>query len=113
MLNSAILMGRFVADPELKKTQNDVSYTKFTLAVDRDFCKKDEEKKTDFIDIVAWRNTAEFVCKYFKKSSLAVIKGSVQVCNYTDTKGNKRKVFEIKADEVYFAGSKGKGEVQT
>lgn len=112
MLNVAVLMGRFVADPQLSHTANDIAYTNFTLAVDRDYSKKSEKKETDFIDIIAWRNTAEFACKYFSKGSLAAVKGSIQIRPYTDTHGNKRKAFEIVADEIHFADSKPKSEEQ-
>jgi len=106
VLNVAILMGRLVADPELTHTQNNISKTTFTLAVDRAFGKKGEDKQTDFIDFIAWRNTAEFLCKYFSKGQLVAVQGSIQTRSYTDTQGNKRKAFEIVADEVHFADSK-------
>ncbi len=108
MLNVAALMGRIVADPELKHTQNDIAKTTFTLAVERDFAKRNEEKETDFIDIVAWRNTAIFVCKYFGKGALVAVEGAIQTRSYTDTQGNKRKIFEIVASEVHFAGDNKK-----
>lgn len=106
MLNVAVLMGRLVADPELRHTPNGVSVTSFTIAVDRSYVKAGTERQTDFIDIVAWRNTAEFVCKYFKKGMLAAVQGSIQTRSYTDKEGNKRKAFEIVADNVHFAESK-------
>jgi single-strand DNA-binding protein len=106
MLNISVLMGRLVADPELRHTPNGVSVTSFTIAVDRDYCPKGAERQTDFIDIVAWRNTAEFVCKYFKKGQLAAVQGSIQTRTYTDKKGIKRKAFEIVADNVHFAEPK-------
>ena len=109
MLNVAVLMGRFVADPELRHTPNGVSVTSFTLAVDRSYVKAGTERQTDFIDIVAWRNTAEFVCKYFKKGQLAAVQGSIQTRSYTDKEGNKRKAFEIVADNVHFAEPKRDG----
>jgi len=112
MLNVAVLMGRFVADPQLSHTANGIAYTNFTLAVDRDYSKKPEKKEADFIDIIAWRNTAEFVCKYFSKGSLVAVRGSMQTRQYVDTQGNKRKAFEIVADEVHFADSKQKSEAQ-
>jgi single-strand DNA-binding protein len=106
MLNVAVLMGRLCADPELRQTPNGVSVTTFTLAVDRPYAKSGQERQTDFIDIVSWRNTAEFVCKYFKKGQLAAVQGSIQIRSYTDKEGNKRKAFEVVADHVHFAGSK-------
>lgn len=106
MLNVSVLMGRLVADPELRHTPNDVAVTSFTLAVDRDYTPKGQDKQCDFIDIVAWRNTAEFVCKYFKKGQLAAVQGSIQTRSYTDKEGTKRKAFEIVADNVHFAESK-------
>ena len=109
MLNVAVLMGRLVADPELRQTPNGVSVTSFTLAVDRSYVKSGAERQTDFIDIVAWRNTAEFVCKYFRKGQLAAVQGSIQTRSYTDKEGNKRKAFEIVADNVHFAEPKRDG----
>jgi single-strand DNA-binding protein len=109
MLNVAVLMGRLVADPELRQTPNGVSVTTFTLAVDRSYVKSGAERQTDFIDIVAWRNTAEFVCKYFRKGQLAAVQGSIQTRSYTDKEGNKRKAFEIVADNVHFAEPKRDG----
>jgi single-strand DNA-binding protein len=106
MLNVAVLMGRLVADPELKQTQSGISVTSFTLAVDRSYVKSGTERQTDFIDIVAWRGTAEFVCKYFRKGQLAAVQGSIQTRTYTDRDGNKRKAFEIVADNVHFAEPK-------
>ncbi len=106
MLNVAVLMGRLVADPELRQTPSGVSVTSFTLAVDRSYVKAGAERQTDFIDVVAWRNTAEFVCKYFRKGQLAAVQGSIQTRSYTDKEGNKRKAFEIVADNVHFAEPK-------
>jgi single-strand DNA-binding protein len=106
MLNVAVLMGRFVADPELRHTPNGISVTSFTLAVDRSYVKAGTERQTDFIDVVAWRNTAEFVCKYFRKGQLAAVQGSIQTRTYTDKDGNKRKAVEIVADNVHFAEPK-------
>lgn len=106
MLNVAVLMGRLVADPELRQTANGISVTSFTLAVDRSYVKAGTERQTDFIDIVAWRNTAEFVCKYFRKGQLAAVQGAIQTRTYTDKDGNKRKAFEIVADNVHFAEPK-------
>lgn len=106
MLNTAILMGRLVADPELRHTPNDVAVTSFTIAVDRSYVKAGAERQADFIDIVAWRNTAEFVCKYFRKGQMIAVQGSIQTRSYTDGQGNKRKAVEIVADNVHFAESK-------
>lgn len=108
MLNKAILMGRLTADPELKHTQNNIPVTSFTLAVDRTFGK---EKQTDFLDIVAWRNTAEFVSKWFSKGMLVAVSGRMQTRTWEDKQGNKRKTTEVVADEVFFAeGKRGQEE---
>ena len=106
MLNVAVLMGRLVADPELRHTPNDVSVTSFTIAVDRSYVKSGADRQADFIDIVAWRGTADFVCKYFHKGQLVAAQGSIQTRTYTDKDGNKRKAFEVVADNVHFAESK-------
>ncbi len=106
MLNVAVLMGRLVADPELRHTANDISVTSFTIAVDRSYVKSGADRQADFIDIVAWRNTADFVCKYFRKGQLVAVQGAIQTRSYTDKDGNKRKAFEIVADNVHFAESK-------
>ena len=106
MLNVAVLMGRLVADPELKHTPSDIAVTRFTIAVNRNYGKTAEERKTDFIDVVAWRGTAEFVCKYFKKGQLIAVDGSIQTGSYQDKDGIKRKTFEIVANNVNFAESK-------
>ncbi|MVB10249.1 Single-stranded DNA-binding protein A [Caprobacter fermentans] len=109
MLNVAVLMGRLVADPELRHTPNGISVTSFTIAVDRSYVKAGADRQTDFIDVVAWRNTAEFVCKYFRKGQLAAVQGSIQTRSYTDKDGNKRKAVEIIADNVHFAEPKREG----
>lgn len=106
MLNVAILMGRLVADPEIRHTPNDIAVTSFTIAVDRSYVKSGAERQADFIDIVAWRATAEFVCKYFRKGQMIAVQGSIQTRSYTDKDGNKRKAFEILAEKVDFADSK-------
>lgn len=106
MLNTAILMGRLTADPELRHTPNSIAVTSFTLAVDRSYVRSGSERQTDFIDIVAWRSTAEFVCRYFKKGQLVAVQGSIQTRLYQDKDGNKRKAFEIVADNVHFAEPK-------
>lgn len=108
MLNKAILMGRITADPELRHTQSNIPVTSFTLAVDRSFGK---EKQTDFLDIVAWRNTAEFVSKWFSKGMLVAVSGRMQTRIWEDKQGNKRKTTEVVADEVFFAeGKRGQEE---
>lgn len=99
-------MGRLVRDPELRRTQSGTAVTSFTLAVDRDFQNKGEEKQTDFIDCVAWRSTAEFVAKYFFKGSMAIVSGKLQIREWTDKEGNKRRNAEVVADNVYFGESK-------
>lgn len=107
MLNRAIIMGRLTADPTLKKTTSGTSVASFTLAVDRDFANKDTgEKETDFINVVAWRGTADFVSKYFAKGRMAVVSGRVQVRKWQDNDGNNRYTSEIVADGVYFGDSK-------
>lgn len=114
-LNIAVLVGRLTATPELKTTPTGTSVTSFSLAVDRTYQPKGEEKKADFIDVVAWRNTAEFTCKYFQKGSMIAVQGEIQTRTYTDKDGNKRKVTEILASNVSFCGSKtnnNQGETQ-
>ena len=106
MLNVAVLMGRLVADPELRHTANDVSVTSFTVAVDRSYVKAGADRQADFIDVVAWRNTADFVCKYFRKGQLIAVQGSIQTRTYTDKDGNKRKAVEVVAGNVHFAEGK-------
>lgn len=104
MLNVVVLNGRLTSDPELKYTPSNVAVTNFTLAVDRAFSGK--EKVTDFINIVAWRSTAEFVSRYFQKGQLVAVQGSLQVRDYTDKDGNRRRVYEVLADQVHFAEAK-------
>ena len=107
MLNRIIIMGRLVRDPELRTTQSGIAVTSFTLAVDRDFKNRDSgEKSTDFIDVVAWRQTAEFVCKYFSKGRMAVSEGRLQIREWKDRDGNNRRTAEVVADNVYFGDSK-------
>lgn len=106
MLNQVVLMGRLTASPELRHTQSGVAVTTFRLAVDRDFKDKDGEKKADFLPVVCWRGTAEFVSKYFSKGRLVAVCGRLQVREYTDKDGNKRSVTEIVADNVYFGDAK-------
>ncbi len=111
MLNKVILMGRLVADPEAKQTPSGVSVTTFRIAVDRDFKNKQTgEKEADFINVVTWRYTAEFVAKYFSKGRMAVVEGRLQSRNYTDKEGNKRYITEVVADNVYFGDSKRDGD---
>ena len=110
MLNHIVLMGRLTRDPELRRTGSGVAVTSFTIACDRDFGGKDGgEKETDFIDVTAWRHTAEFVDKYFNKGRMAVVSGRLQIRNWTDKDGNKRKSAEVVADNVYFGDSKPDG----
>lgn len=106
MLNSVVLMGRLTADPELRHTPNGIAVTSFTLAVNRSYAKAGTERATDFIDIVAWRNTAEFVSKYFTKGQLVAVEGSIQTRTYQDKDGNNRKAFEVVANNVHFAEAK-------
>lgn len=105
MLNKAILMGRLVAEPELRHTPNSVPVLSFTIAVDRAYA-KDGKRETDFIDVVAWRTTAEFISKYFRKGQLIAISGSIQTRNWEDKDGKKRKSVEVIADEAHFAEPK-------
>ena len=110
MLNKIIVMGRLTRDPELRRTQSGLSVTSFSVACDRDFKSQSGEKETDFIDIVAWRTTAEFVCKYFSKGRMAVVEGRLQIRDWQDNNGNKRRSAEIVADNVYFGDSKRDGD---
>ena len=110
MLNCAVVMGRLTTDPELKKTPTGVSVTRFNVAVDRDYVKPGEERKTDFITIVVWRQTAEFVCKYFSKGSMIAVQGAIETGLY-EKDGVKYHTFEIKADSVSFCEGK-KNDVQ-
>ena len=111
MLNHIVIMGRLTRDPELRRTASGVAVTSFTVAVDRDFGKNENgETETDFIDCVAWRQTGEFVAKYFQKGRMAVVSGRLQIRPWTDKDGNKRRTAEIVADNVYFGDSKRDGE---
>ncbi len=105
MLNVAALMGRLTSDPKLKSTPKGVSVTTFIIAVERSFVRQGAEKQTDFINIVVWRNAAEFVCKYFRKGDMIAVNGSIQTRTYQDKEGITRKAAEIIADSVHFAGS--------
>ena len=110
MLNRITIMGRLTRDPELRRTDSGVAVASFTIACDRDFGEKDGQKEVDFIDCVAWRNTGEFVSKYFTKGRMAVISGRLQIRSWTDKDGNKRKAAEVVADNAYFADSKKDGD---
>lgn len=110
MLNCVVMNGRLVNEPELKTTPSGISVVSFTIAVARDFVKAGEERQSDFIDIVAWRNTAEFVNRFFFKGSLIAIQGVLQTRNYEDKNGNKRKAVEVVADKVNFCGGKTEGK---
>ena len=114
MLNHIIIMGRLTRDPELRRTGSGVAVTSFTVAVDRDFGSREGgEKETDFIDCVAWRQTGEFVSKYFTKGSMIVVSGRLQIRSWTDKEGNKRRTAEVVADNVYFGESKRQNECYT
>lgn len=106
MLNKIIIMGRLTRDPELRRTGSGTAVTSFSLACDRDFKSQSGEKETDFIEVVAWKNAAEFVSKYFSKGRMAVVDGRLQIRDWTDKAGNKRTTAEVVADNVYFADSK-------
>ena len=111
MLNHIVIMGRLTRDPELRRTGSGIAVASFTLAVDRDFGKNDNgERETDFIDCVAWRQTGEFVSKYFTKGRMAVVSGRLQIRSWNDKDGNKRRTAEVVADNVYFGDSKRDGE---
>ena len=106
-LNRVVIMGRLTRDPELRRTQTGTAVTSFSLAVDRDFKSRESgEKATDFIDVVAWRQTAEFVCQYFTKGRMAVVEGRLQIRDWKDKDGNNRRSAEVVADNVYFGDSK-------
>ena len=111
MLNHITIMGRLTRDPELRRTGSGVAVASFTVAVDRDFGKNENgEKETDFIDCVAWRQTGEFVSKYFTKGRMAVVSGRLQIRSWTDKDGNKRRTAEVVADNVYFGDSRREGD---
>lgn len=113
MLNVIALMGRVVAAPELRKTTTGVSTTTFAIACERNYAKPGEQRQTDFFDIVAWRGTAEFASKYFQKGQLIAVDGSLQTRSYEDKSGNRRKVYEIVADNLHFADCKQQGGQKT
>ena len=111
MLNHIVIMGRLTRDPELRRTGTGTAVASFTVAVDRDFGGRDGgEKETDFIDCVAWRQTGEFVSKYFTKGRMIVVSGRLQIRSWTDKDGNKRRTAEVVADNCYFGDSKRDGE---
>jgi len=105
-MNNVSLIGRLTANPELKHTNNDIATTRFSIAVDRPYSRQGEERQADFINIVAWRQTAEFVCKYFTKGQRIAITGQIRTGSYTDRDGNKRYTFDVQADNVEFCESK-------
>lgn len=105
-MNKVILMGRLTADPELKTTPNGISVTSFSLAVDRNYVKQGSERKTDFINIVAWRQRAEFICRYFSKGQLIALDGSIETRSYVDKNGNNRTAFEVVVENAYFTGDR-------
>lgn len=112
MINSIVIMGRLTYEPELKATPSGISVVRFQVAVDRNYQKAGEERKTDFIDCTAWRQTAEFVCKYFHKGSMIAVEGSLQTDSYTDQNGEKRKSVQVVANQVSFCGSKAESGAQ-
>lgn len=105
-LNKVVIMGRLTRDPELRTTPTGTSVTNFTIACDRDYTPSNGNKETDFIDVVAWRSTAEFASKYFSKGRMAVVEGRLQMREWKDKDGNNRKIAEIVADNIYFGDSK-------
>lgn len=111
-MNSVNLLGRITADLELKTTQNGVSVTSFTLAVDRAYTPKGQERQTDFIQCVAWRNTAEFISKYFRKGQRMAVDGSLQTRSYTANDGSKRTVYEVVVDNAFFCESKAEPSIE-
>lgn len=106
MLNKVFMQGRLVADPELRHTPNGVAVASFRIAVDRDFKDKSGERQADFVNVIAWRATGEFVSKFFSKGRMAIVEGKLQSRNYEDKDGNKRYALEVVADNVYFGDSK-------
>ena len=107
MLNTITIMGRMVRDPEIRKTSNGTSVVNFTLAVDRDYADDNGDRETDFIDCVAWAHTADFIGKYFSKGDQMAVNGRLQLRDWEDTDGNRRRAAEIKVDNVYFGGKRG------
>ena len=113
MINNVVLMGRICNDIELKQTNSGVSVTSFRIAVERNFVRQGEERQADFIDIVVWRQAAEFVSRYFHKGSLIAVQGSLQTRTFDDRNGNKKTVYEVVADQVSFCGREEKKEKET
>lgn len=107
MINNSVIMGRLTATPELKSTPSGTEVSSFTIAVERNYAKQGEERQTDFIDCVAWRNTAEFITRYFQKGDMIAVTGYIQTRNYEDKNGNKRKATEIVVNQASFCGNKG------
>ena len=112
MINVVVLMGRLTADPELRTTPNGISVTSFSIAVDRAYQKAGTERQTDFINCVAWRQTAEFITKYFQKGSMIAVNGTLQQRSYTDKDGNKRTAYDVAIDNASFCGSKSEGSTR-
>lgn len=112
-MNNVSLLGRLTANPELKYTQSNTAYTRFSIAVDRTYTKQGEERQTDFINIIAWGKTAEFVCKYFMKGQRIGITGEIRTGSYTDQNGNKRYTTDVVASGVYFCESKANNTANT
>lgn len=112
MLNNIVIMGRLTKSPELRRTESGIAVTSFTIACERDYAPQGGEKETDFINVVCWRSAAEFVDKYFSKGRMAVVSGRLQIRDWTDKEGNKRRSAEILADHVYFGDSKRDGDSQ-
>lgn len=112
MLNKSFLQGRLTADPELKSTSTGVPVCQFRLAIERDFKDKDGKKQSDFITVVAWRQTAEFVSRFFSKGRIAIVEGSIQTREYTDKDGNKRTATEVVANSVHFGDSRSSQQTQ-
>ena len=109
-INKIIIMGRLTADPELRRTNTGTAVTSFALAVERNFRDKDGNAETDFIEVIAWKSAAEFVCKHFSKGRMAIVEGSRQIRSYTDKDGIKRKAAEVVSERIYFGDSKPKNE---
>lgn len=112
MLNKIVIMGRLTKDPELRRTQSGTAVAGFSLAVDRDFKGEDGTRTADFVDVVAWRNTAEFVCNYFTKGRMAVVEGRLQIRDWLDKDGHTRRSAEVVADNVYFGDSRKESGAQ-
>lgn len=109
MLNDITLLGRLTRDPELRRTGSGIAVANFTIAVERDFAGPNKEKETDFIECVAWRQTGEFVSKYFRKGSMIAVRGRLEIRKWTDKDGNSRKSAEVNVENAYFGGSKNEG----